>query len=121
MANPLIRAYDNLNAAQNARAALLNNGFAADSIELRALQSEAGPVKNNAVLDEKDTGHGPKDEFGIEERTDAHDNTSPEWGANFLLTVGCRDDEQLARAGSIMDDCGAIDPQRRSARAQPRQ
>lgn len=110
MANPVIGAYDTLDAAQSAREALLANGFAPDDIELRVMQTEAGPVKNNFYLDDKDTGTGPTDEFGFEERTDAYGNASPEWGANVLLTVGAEDETQLARARDIMNSTGALDP-----------
>lgn len=114
MANPVIRAYDSLDAAQNAREALLRNGFAPDDIEVRVMQSEAGPVKNNYLLDEKDTGTGPKDEFGFEERTDAYGNGNPDWGAMVLMTVGAEDEAQLSRASEIMAGFGAVDPQSRS-------
>lgn len=119
MANPVIRAYDTLEAAQSARQALLDQGFDADGIEMRVLQSESGPVKNNYILDEKDTGTGPKDEFGFEERTDAYGNSTPEWGANVLLTVAAGDDAQADRAAQIMGGFGAVDPLARGNAAQP--
>ncbi|GIZ52306.1 hypothetical protein [Noviherbaspirillum aridicola] len=119
MANPVIRAYDTLEAAQAARQALLDGGFDPDGIEVRVMQTESGPVKNNFLLDEKDTGTGPKDEFGLEERTDAYGNGSPEWGANVLLTVAAGDDGQARRADEIMSGFGAVDPQTRSDAARP--
>lgn len=119
MANPVIRAFDTLEAAQSVRQALLDDGFDADLIDVQAMQTESGPVKNNFLLDEKDTGTGPKDEFGLEERTDAYGNGSPEWGANVLMTVAVGDDTQARRAEEIMGSFGAIDPQSRSDRARP--
>lgn len=118
MANPVIRAYDTLEAAQSARQALLDGGFDPDGIDVRVMQSESGPVKNNFVLDEKDTGTGPKDEFGLEERTDAYGNASPDWGANVLLTVAAADEAAARRAEEIMSGFGAVDPQSRSDAAQ---
>lgn len=110
MANPVIRTYDTLEAAHAAREALLAGGFDASGIDVQVLQSESGPVKNNFVLDEKDTGTGPKDEFGLEERTDAYGNAAPDWGANILLTVAPRDDAEQRRAEEIINGSGAVDP-----------
>ncbi|HEY8605828.1 MAG TPA: hypothetical protein VIM12_01780 [Noviherbaspirillum sp.] len=119
MTDPVIRAYDTLEAAQAARQALVDDGFDPEVIEVRVMQSESGPVKNNGLLDDKDTGTGPKDEFGFEERTDAYGNSSPEWGASVLLTVAAEDDAQSGRAADIMGGFGAVDPQSRTRHIQP--
>jgi hypothetical protein len=114
MANTLIRIYDNLSAAQHAREQLLGAGFSQDSVQLESRMDEAGPVENNFILDEKDTGKGPSDGplhklFGTEERTDAYGNADPKWRGSYQLSVDADDDAQAARASDIMDRSGARD------------
>lgn len=110
MASTIVRVYDHLADAQNARNQLLQSGFSSSSVSLDATGDEAGPVEGNGILDAKDTGTGPHGaQFGSEERTDAYNNAHPIWRGGFLLTVDAADDEQRARACGIMDSCGAID------------
>lgn len=121
----LIRVYDSFSNAQNARSRLLESGFSPANVQLTATEDEAGPVEGNGILDDKDTGHGPRGGgiisslFGIEERTDAYNNSEPIWRSRILLTVDTEDDEQCARAGEIMDSCGAIDVDGRTGRSTP--
>jgi hypothetical protein len=114
MANTLTRIYDTLAAAQHAREQLLGAGFSQDSVSLESRMDEAGPVENNFILDEKDTGKGHADGslnklLGTEERTDAYGNANPVWRGSFLLTVNADDAAQAARARDIMDRMGARD------------
>lgn len=114
MPTTVVRIYDKLSVAEQARDQLLNSGFSADSVHLTSTLDEAGPVENNFILDEKDTGKGPRSGrlnkmFGVEERTDAYGNASPEWRSSYLLTVDTDDDEQLERASDIMERMGAMD------------
>lgn len=72
-------------------------------------------MENNFILDEKDTGKGPRGSamrrlFGSEDRTDAYGNAGPVWRSSYLLTVDTDDDEQLERASDIMERIGALDP-----------
>lgn len=112
MPNTLVRVYDNLAAAQHAREQLLASGFASDHVHLDSTVDEAGPVEGNSVLDDKDTGKGPRSGplykfFNIEERTDAYNNSEPVWRSCYLLTVDADDDAESARASDIMDSTGA--------------
>ena len=114
MANTLTRIYDNLAAAQHAREQLLDAGFSESSVHLESRMDEAGPVKNNFILDEKDTGKGPQDGplnklFGTEKRTDAYGNATLVWRGTYQLSVDANDDAQAARATDIMDRFGARD------------
>jgi hypothetical protein len=114
MATTVVRVYDRLSNAQHARSQLLQSGFPSSSVSLSATEDEAGPMEGNGVVDEKDTGTGPRGKSlrampGSEERTDAYNNSEPEWRSSILLTVDATDDEQRARACGIMDSCGAID------------
>ena len=114
MPNTLVRVYDNYAAAQHARDKLLASGFSPENVHLDATQDEAGPVDGNAVIDAKDTGKGPRSGpmhklFGVEERTDAYNNSEPVWRGNYLLTVDAEDDADRERASGIMDSFGARD------------
>lgn len=122
MAQTVMRVYDKFDNAQRARQALLDSGFTDEAVDLEARGDEAGPVDGNAVVDTKDTGHGPRARSGIagmlgaEERTDAYNNSEPDWGATYQLTVAAGDDRQCAVASDIMDRYGAIDVDALTAR-----
>lgn len=112
MPNTLVRIYDSLATAQHAREQLLASGIQPDSVHLESRIDEAGPVEGNGILDAKDTGKGPADGplnrlFGIEERTDAYNNSEPVWRGSVILTVDTEDEAQSARATDIMDRMGA--------------
>jgi len=117
MPTTVVRIYDQLSVAEQARDQLLSSGFSSDRVHLSSNMDEAGPVENNFILNEKDTGHGPPGGpierfFGVEERTDAYGNANPVWRSSYLLTVDTDDDEQLERASDIMERIGASDPDR---------
>jgi hypothetical protein len=112
MPNTLVRIYDSLATAQHAREQLLASGFPADSVHLDSNLDEAGPMEGNGVLDAKDTGKGPRDGtlnklFGVEERTDAYNNSEPVWRGSVMLTVDVEDETEGTRASGIMDRTGA--------------
>ena len=112
MPNTLVRIYDTLAAAEQARRQLLASGFPPDSVHLDSRLDEAGPVEGNAVLDAKDMGEGPPDGplnklFGVEERTDAYNNSEPVWRGAYMLTVDAEDDAQSVCATDIMEKTGA--------------
>ena len=112
MPNTLVRVYDTLASAEHARQQLLASGFPSDNVHLDSRLDEAGPVEGNGLLDAKDMGNGPADGpitqvLGVEERTDAYNNSEPVWRGTFLLTVDAEDEAQSARATEIMDRLGA--------------
>jgi hypothetical protein len=125
MSNPLLRAYDRFEDAEQARNEILANGIPPERVQLNALEDEAGPVEGNFVLDEKDTGKGPTepggdashDLLGTEERTDAYNNSEPVWRASHVLVVMTDDDRQRRQAAEIMDRYGGIDVEQRTAAA----
>lgn len=121
MPTTVVRIYDKLSVAEQARDQLLSSGFSSDRIHLSSNLDEAGPVENNFILDEKDRGSGPPGSamdrmLGNEERTDAYGNATPVWRSSYLLTVDTDDDEQLELASDIMERIGALDPDNRVAR-----
>lgn len=112
MPQTLVRIYDSLATAQHAREKLLESGFPPECVHLDSRLDEAGPVEGNAVLDAKDMGEGPRDGplnklFGVEERTDAYNNSEPVWRGSVMLTVDAEDEVEGARASDIMDRTGA--------------
>lgn len=122
MANTVVRVYDVLSNAEQARRELLSAGFPESAVQLSSGIDEAGPVEGNGILDEKDTGHGPADGtvhslLGGEERTDAYNNTEPVWRGGVMLTVEAGDEAQSTRASAIMDSHGAVDIDALTAKA----
>jgi len=112
MPNTLVRIYDTLAVAQQAREQLLASGFPPDSVHIDSRLDEAGPVEGNGLLDAKDMGNGPQDGplnklLGVEERTDAYNNSEPVWRGTIMLTVEVEDDAEGSRASGIMDRTGA--------------
>lgn len=121
MPTTVVRIYDKLSVAEQARDQLLSSGFPSERIHLSSSMDEAGPVENNFILNEKDLGSGPPGSvldrmLGNEERTDAYGNATPVWRSSYLLTVDTDDDEQLELASDIMERIGATDPDDRVAR-----
>jgi hypothetical protein len=125
MSNTIVRVFNDFNAAQHVREALLHSGFSPDDIELNSTIDEAGPVEGNGVLDAKDTGAGPRDREHIspmagEERTDAYNNSEPVWRGAHVLTVMAQTSEDEAKASAIMDrENEAIDIDALTSRALP--
>jgi hypothetical protein len=50
MAQELVWVFDSLRAAENARAALLTEGFAREAVQLQVRDDEAGPVEGNFTV-----------------------------------------------------------------------
>jgi hypothetical protein len=118
MAEPLVRVFDNIAAAEEARRALLEIGFDPDAVQLSANEDEAGPVEGNFLLDEKDTGQGPapgpiSKMFGLETRTGAYNNDTPAWRSSIRIVVAASDDAHMARANEILDRFSAGDVEAR--------
>lgn len=108
MPNTLVRIYDNLAAAENARRQLLASGIPSDNVHLDSRLDEAGPVEGSGILDAKDMGKGSGNELaGTEANTDAYNNSEPVWRGTVMLTVDAEDEAQSARATDIMDRMGA--------------
>ena len=96
MHEPVAKLYNHLSHAENARKELLSSGFAADSVHLESIQSEAGPVSGNFAV-----GNGDPD--GTNPGTVYERNfADPEQPANILLTVEAGDGGLAARASDIM-------------------
>ncbi|HVL76753.1 MAG TPA: hypothetical protein VM406_12120 [Noviherbaspirillum sp.] len=116
MAQTLIRMFREIGQAQQAREALLAQGFAADQLHLEASEDEAGAAAGNFVLPRKDSPEGAAS--GVDRppgEQDAPANSQAMLRGQYILTIEAGDDAQCARAAEIVDPMGAVDVDRRSA------
>lgn len=126
MANTLVRTYDSISDADNARKKLLASGFPSASVHLASKEDEAGPGESNFAVGNADSGRGVV--RGLVELLTGNDDDS--YRHNFsdaaqrgtcLLTVDANDDDQLARASDILDrPPGASDGSERSSTGKAR-
>lgn len=128
MANTVTRVYDNFAAAENALNALLHSGFSKDEVELTAREDESGGMQGNFVSGDGSTNRDRKHRGGVSDvfrSSSGNDDSSYErdfapkqaqYGNSYVLTVDSGDDEQLHRASDIMDQFGAIDVDKLTAR-----
>lgn len=100
MANELVRIYDRLADAEQARESLLASGFAPPNVRLSVRDDEAGPVEGNFI-----TGNG----------RDTRDRSEDLYEPNFaevvqrgtcMLMVDAEDEERRLRASEILDRLG---------------
>jgi len=102
MSNPIVRVFDGYDNAQQAREALLADGFAENTVALTINNDEAGPVEGNFYV-----GNTP-----IESEHHRYDNNYAkiEQRSQCLLTVDAPDSALAARAEGILAGFGARDP-----------
>lgn len=114
MGNTLVRVYDTLASAEQARNALLASGFPSDCVHLSSNEDEAGPVEGNFALEYKDADND-NDRSALDStfsRDDINEGLSRQqvaWRGHYLLTVDAVDDEQFNRASDITGQFGARD------------
>ncbi|HEX8610792.1 MAG TPA: hypothetical protein VF800_05830 [Telluria sp.] len=94
--------FDDFDKAEEARAALLADGFEGDALELKVHNDEAGPVEGNFYV-----GNTPSES---EEHVYATNYANPVQRAQCMLVVDADDAATAARAGAIMAGFGARDP-----------
>lgn len=119
MGNTLIRVYDKLSSAEQARNALLASGFSSESVHLTSNEDDAGPVEGNFVLEYKDARHANDKSTwdSLLDRDDINEGLGRQgvaWRGNYLLTVEAQDDEQFHRASDITRKFDAHDSGERS-------
>lgn len=102
MDNQVIRLFDDLDAAERARAELLADGFADDCVRLMAREDEAGPGASNFTV-----GNDPE-VVGGESYQRAFAPRAPE--GLYTMTVAAADGAQAERAAAIMARHGATGP-----------
>lgn len=120
MANTLVRVFDRLDDAEQAREQLLRNGFPDSSINMTSTWDEAGPVQGNWVVDRKEDTNPDSPSFLDrlhEGDTDAGTDISrrPDTSApqkmvqrgTIVMTVDAGNEELQSRASSILGEAGA--------------
>lgn len=102
MDQQIVRVMEELEDAERARSALLDAGFARDSIEISHTGDEAGPAEANFTV-----GDPPEVKGG----TDYEDVFRPgqEIG-KCVITVRAEDPQRLEKAAAILEHHGARDP-----------
>jgi len=101
MADTLLRVFDSLTVAEQARDALIASGIAASAITINIHEDEAGPVAGNFIVDltEKSTparGSPNRQSTNAELRT-------PVQRSNCLLQVEVDNDRDGSRASGILN------------------
>ncbi|NHZ90497.1 hypothetical protein F2P45_15930 [Massilia sp. CCM 8733] len=99
--------FDDVDRAEEARAALLADGFDASALELKVHNDEAGPVEGNFYV-----GNTPSES---EQHVYDSNDANPVQRAQCMLVVDANDAATAARACAIMAGFGARDPNRLSA------
>lgn len=118
MSNTLIRIYDDLSVAQNAREQLLASGFPSSSVHLSSRDDEAGPVEGNFTVGNKDrdtsgaTGLFRSLLGGHDDPTGSDDVYTRKFAnvvqrGMYMLTVDASNENEAARASDIMNQYGA--------------
>ena len=98
--------FDDFDKAEQARAALMADGFDADALELKVHNDEAGPVEGNFYV-----GNTPSESAEhVYER-----NYNAVQRAQCMLVVDAADPATGARASAIMAGFGARDPDQLTA------
>jgi hypothetical protein len=100
----IIRVFDALSCAEQAREALLAAGFERAQVELSVRRDEAGGTKGNFTVGD----YSGKADDPVYERDFAHERVD----GDCMLTVTAHDGAGAGRAADIMQRYGAIDPDR---------
>ena len=114
MSITLIRIYNDLSQAENARRELLDSGIESSHIELKSKEDEAGPVQGNFVAGNDES---KEDAFlrrfgsatGAEEQTYERDYRDAIQRGTILLAVQADNDEECELTSNIMERFGGID------------
>ena len=117
--DPVVRSFDNLEAVERARAALLATGFDPDLVQTRVIQDEAGPVEGNFVIGNGHTAHGGEPGpvlAGPEVPYEDNFHRTVTRGVHLLI-VHATDAAARERATSALEQHGGVDPQARAALA----
>jgi len=122
MANTLVRVFDRLADAEQAREQLLRNGFPDSSINMTSTWDEAGPVQGNFVVDRKEDTNPDSPSFldrlhegdpdagtDISRRPDTSAPQRMVQRGTIVMTVDAGSEELQSRASSILGDAGATD------------
>ena len=114
MAKKMLTSYDRMYSAEQARNAMLSAGFSAGQMELTSLAEEAGPTRDNFVLEYQNTdAPGERSSPGaIFEGNDTNDRLERQkmvCRGNCLLLVRPDGEAQTRLAADIARRFGALD------------
>ena len=98
----IIRVFDALDHGEQARAALLGQGFQAHEVHLTVRDDEAGAVEGNFAV-----GNSPVESDG---HIYARNYARPRQRSNCLLQVDAADAAKAAQAATILEEHGGRDP-----------
>lgn len=118
MSEKLVRIYNALNSAEEARKALLASGFSREKLHLSSMADEAGPVEGNFILEYKDAAHDNDTSFldSLFQRDDPNEGLGRQavaWSGTCILTVDVDDEVQLRQAGEIISQFGGVNANER--------
>jgi hypothetical protein len=117
--NQKLFSFSSMEDASAAVEALVAAGLPRESLELRVLEDEAGPVAGNFLVGNgrasggrsgADVRAGPEGAYDENFRTPVHRGT-------HLLVLSGLDDAQLARAGELLGRFDAVSPEQKAAAA----
>lgn len=116
---PVVRSFDNFDAATRAREAIVSSGVNPDLVQVQVIQDEAGPVEGNFWIGNGRTAgdnvpSGPLAQAEAPYEQNFRDTVNR--GVHLVL-VNVTDTAMRERANNILDQAGGIDPQARAASA----
>jgi uncharacterized protein (TIGR02271 family) len=118
MANTVIGLFENTGDAQEAVQKLVKKGFSSDEVDIKAAGNYAG-TGGSADRGDSHEGFGDKVEnffsslFGDDDEAGRHSEVMRR--GSTLVTVHATSKDRAETAAEILDDCGAIDVDERSA------
>lgn len=101
MADTLLRVFDSLDVAQQAREALLAAGIEAAAISMTIHEDEAGPVEGNFVVDLTEKPTPPRG--SANRQSDQGELRTPVQRSICLLQVEVANDRDGSRAAGVLD------------------
>ena len=119
MLEPIVRSFDQLEAATAARQAVVATGVNPDLVQVQVIQDEAGPVEGNFWIGNGRTAHGGEPGAvlaGPEVPYDENFREVVNRGVHLVL-VHVTDAAVRERVQGILEQQGGVDPQARAAAA----
>lgn len=104
----VVKVFSSMDAAEQARKALLSAGFSGDNVQLESTNDEAAPVEGNFALDRKDAGTDTLSGEVIPPSPDADHREAkaprqPVQRGSLLLKVEAGDEAEADRAKGIIE------------------
>lgn len=120
--DPLVRSFDNLDAATQARQAVIDAGVDPELVQTHVIQDEAGPVEGNFLIGNGRTAHGGEPSAvlaGPDVPYESNFEHVVTRGVHMVM-VHAADPALRERVQAILAQLGGVDPQARAAAGAPR-